>query len=122
MDISQNPDCEQSSDSHYPRIWAIMINERHHDILVYQQPAVKGKPTRVSLGQLFILNNNRDYTWKITDVDYHNTDQDYVTYMVHGVNDCGWFNIVIPREWSNMKDVEERLQDIQELKKLNILE
>ena len=68
-------------------LWAVMLDENHHRILVYQEPTTMlGNPTPVSLSQTFVLNNNHRYIWKIVGVKHCDIDEHYITYVAHGVN------------------------------------
>jgi hypothetical protein len=57
-----------------------------------------GAHAHVTLSQTFVINNEHQYIWRIVEVtDINNY---YITYMVCGVNNQGWVNVVVPRKWA----------------------
>ena len=49
-------------------LWAVMLDETHRKILVYERPTKEGRPTQILLPKLFVLNDNYHYTWKMTGI------------------------------------------------------
>ena len=49
------------------------------------------------------------HKWRIIRINRHHTDEECIACVAHGVNNNGWVNIMVPREWANTTEiVDER--------------
>jgi hypothetical protein len=80
-------------------LWTFMHDESHRRLLVSEEPTtMQETPTQVALSQICVLNGEPCLLWRITKIK--NVNKCHVTYAAQGINNQGWVNIMVPREWS----------------------
>ena len=116
MTATQIPDYEQFHHCFrcpHVQLQAYMRDQTHRIIVVHEPPIWQWKHVQISLNQLFVLNDDHRYLWRLTGIDRSCTNQDYVMFMARGVNNHGWTRIVILREWTTVKDKKKRHKEVE---------
>src|SRR5215510_11610266 len=78
-------------------IWAIMMDKHTCRIRVYEEPTtMTGQSTQISLSQTFVINAEEHFKWRIIRINHCHTDESYITYTTHDVNNRRWVNVMVP--------------------------
>lgn len=97
-----NTPCSYPSPNSYDlRLQAIVVKNDPYTIFVYQPPTTgNGTISSMSLSTTFLINDEPCFPWKVTGVDYKETDAQFMVYVAQGIWFDGYVKVKIPRVWA----------------------